>query len=65
MEKVINTSSIVPLVDVIQHDKLNRHMQMKNAEGWELMSVQQELTGIQELLILFWKKTVEETPHGG
>jgi hypothetical protein len=29
-----------------------------NAEGWELMSAAVEAIGIEELFILFWKKTI-------
>jgi hypothetical protein len=52
----VNTSSVITLTDI--HQKLNPHIDAMNAKGWELMSVAQQEVGIQEVLILFWKKTV-------
>jgi hypothetical protein len=63
MTKVINMSTVLSLADVVQQERLNQHIQKQNAQGWELMSSALETTGIQELLLLFWKKTVEEN-HG-
>lgn len=54
--QVINKSTTITLVDVLS--KLNTHIQQQNAEGWELFSVVQQAIGIQEYMILFWRKTV-------
>lgn len=54
-EKVLNISSTIPLTDV--QIKLNPHIDKMNMEGWELMSVAVEAIGIQELFIMFWRKT--------
>ena len=56
--KTVNRATILTLTDV--HTKLNPHIEKMNTEGWELLSVAQQEVGIQEVLIMFWKKTIQE-----
>ena len=57
MAKIVNTSSSLALTDV--HTKLNPHIGTMNEQGWELFAVMQQLVGIKETLVMFWRKTVE------
>lgn len=59
MTKTTNSSSTIPLTHL---NKLNQHIQSMNVQGWELLSVIQKAIGIDEHLIMFWKKT-EETSN--
>jgi hypothetical protein len=40
-------------------EKLNEHIEKQNVEGWELMTAAIENIGIEEVFILFWRKTVD------
>lgn len=57
MSKIVNISSTIPLSDV--GPKLNAHIEGMNTQGWELFSVIQQLVGIKEVFVMFWRKTVE------
>lgn len=57
MPKVINKATHLPLTQL--EIKLNQHIERMNADGWELMSAAIEAVGIEELFILFWKKTID------
>jgi hypothetical protein len=61
--RVANRATVLTLVDV--QNKLNPHIEKMNSEGWELLSVTQQEVGIQEVLILFWKKSVDDEPMIG
>jgi hypothetical protein len=57
MTRIINKATHLPLTQL--EIKLNQHIEKMNADGWELMSAAIEAVGIEELFILFWKRTVE------
>jgi hypothetical protein len=51
-----NKATTIPLGDVL--NRLGPHIEQMNADGWELMSATVEHIGIQEHLLLFWKRNV-------
>lgn len=61
--KVLNKSTTLPLSHV--QTKLNTHLETHNAQGWELMSIAIEAIGIEELIIMFWRKPVAEVVGDG
>jgi hypothetical protein len=54
--KIVNRSTMVPIPDITT--RLNPHIDQMNSESWELMSATVETVGIQELIILFWRKYI-------
>jgi hypothetical protein len=56
MPKTINKATTIPLTQV--QIKLNAHVESMNTDGWELMSAAPISIGIEEVFILFWKKTI-------
>lgn len=56
--KIQNTSSSVQLSKV--ETVLPVHIQQMNNQGWELMSVFLRMTGLEEMLFLLWKRTIDE-----
>lgn len=63
MERYVNKATHINLVDI--ELKLNTHIQLQNNEGWELFSVVQQMVGINESLVMFWKKPIPEGHTGG
>ena len=59
MPKILNHSTTIPLTQV--KEKLNPHLEIMNSKSWELMSAAIEAIGIEEYIILFWKKTITDT----
>lgn len=54
--KVLNKSTTIPLTQV--QIKLDVHIEKMNADGWQLMTVAAVNVGIEEVLVLFWRKEV-------
>ena len=65
MSKVLNKATTMPLTQV--QIKLDQHLQAMNADGWELMSIAPINVGIEEVFVMFWRKTIEvlTAPAGG
>jgi hypothetical protein len=49
---------MIPLTQV--QIKLKQHIESMNTDRWELMSVAPINVGIEEVFVLFWRKTIEE-----
>jgi hypothetical protein len=59
MSRVINQITTITLSDV-HTVKLNQHIAQQNSAGWELFNITQQALGIQEYLILLWRKTITD-----
>ena len=57
MSKVINQITKLQLVHL---ERLNQHIQAENNNGWELFNIAQQSIGINEFMLLLWRKTVNE-----
>jgi hypothetical protein len=53
----INRATHVPMTHVYD-DKLNAHFGKMNGEGWDLLTVFIEATGIEERFVMIWQKEV-------
>lgn len=61
--KIVNKASMIPIADV--GARLNPHIENMNTDGWTLMSATVETVGVQELLLLFWKKEIPSVSIDG